>query len=304
MTNRKSTGLYIIITMVVLFHLLFLIFHSDYEDKRYFFKLMGSPYAFDIYNGQFWGVLTNSLLHTSTIHLLINVALFLLFARRVERSYGFMFFAFFGFIASVVTSCAQLAMSGDPGLGLTGVNIAFLYFMLGDSNAYWKKAWISTLAYVLGVGTLLFAAVNYYYQWIPFGMSSAVAGIVYGFVTGKVFNHFKRRFIWMASSFLLAFSSLVYNPFSSEWNTYKGYISYENDKNELAKWYYRKAIELSPKNVVARENLRDIYIDELSEQAYLAHKAKEYTKARVLYKRILKVDPKNSWAIKNMKNLP
>lgn len=304
MTKRKSTGLYVIISLVIVMHVLFLILHPQFEDKRAFFKLLGSPYAFDIYSGQYWGVLTNSLLHTSTLHLLINLSLFILFARRVERSYGFMFFSFFGFIASVVTSAAQLAMSGDPGLGLTGVNIAFLYFMLSDKNAYWKFEWISKLAYALGIGTLLFAGLNFRFGWIPFAMSSAVAGIIFGFVAGKVHNQFKWNFTWLGFSFLVAFLSLAYNPFSSEWNTYMGYISYERNENEEAKKYYLRAIELSSKNVVALENLNDIYIDELSDRAFRAHKAKNYTQARRLYYRILQKDPKNSWAKKNLENLP
>lgn len=302
--KRKSTGLYIVIALALALYVLYLVLKPDYTDERTFFKLLGSPYAFDIYSGQYWGVLTNSLLHTSLIHLLFNIGLFLLFARRVERSYGFVFFAFFGFIASVVTSSAQLAMSGDPGLGLTGVNIAFLYFMLSDTNAYWKYDWISKLAYILGIGTLVFALLNFKFQWIPFALSSAVSGILFGFVCGKVFPYFKYRVAWMSFSFVLAISSLAYNPFSSEWNTYKGYISYQEGSYEEAKSYYRKAVELSSKNVVAAQTLDEIYIDELSDQAYKAHVAKDYPLARRLYKRVLKLDPENTWARENLENLP
>ena len=72
----------------------------------------------------------------------------------------------------------------------------------------------------------------------------------------------------------------------------------------MAKENYQKAIELFPENTLAKENLKIIEVDNLSDSAYYFHSSKKYNTARKIYHKILKIDPTNEWAKEGLEVLP
>ena len=101
----------------------------------------------------------------------------------------------------------------------------------------------------------------------------------------------------------ICITSLIFNPYSSEWQTLKGFEAYEKDDLEQAKFHYRKALEIAPANVVAKQNLTKVKIAELENAAFEAHHNDNYLLAKKYYLQILLIDPNNSWAKENLKSL-
>lgn len=302
--KRSSIGLISLIAILITWQSLFWFTTQFDSPTREQFIAFGAPYASEIYNGHFWGVITNCFLHVNLIHFAANIFLLLFFARRVERSYGSRFFLLFLLSAALVTSSIQLAMSGDAGIGLTGVNLAFLYFMLGDRESFWKWKFFQPMAMTLGGLTLLFALINLKMQWILLGFSAIISAIVFGYVCGVLHQKKTGQLTFIGSTCLLLLLSLVYNPFSSEWNTVKGYESFVQGDKTQARNYYKKALQLSEKNVVARKNLDLFTIDSLSTIAIKQHEGKQYDAARATYLKILTIDNNFTWAKENLKKLP
>ncbi len=75
--------------------------------------------------GAWWGLVTAVFVHAGVLHAVLNVALFWVFSRPVERILGRFGWAVF-FTGAAVASCgSQFVFSGTTGVGLSGVVYAF-----------------------------------------------------------------------------------------------------------------------------------------------------------------------------------
>ncbi len=270
------------------------------------FKLeqFGAAYAKDIYDGAFWGVIVNSFLHSKFSAFILNFFFFFFVGRIIEKMNGSLFLLVFGLSASVITSCIELAMSSDPGIGMTGVNFALLGYILISPDIKWRNPWLRALPwFVVGI-TLFLCAEQIAKNDYQISVFSLLSGLVYGLLLGLL-----KRITWLFYTFqVILFSlcilSIVYNPYSSEWNNLKGYHFHQSGNREKATEFYKKAIELSPDNVAAKKNLKKIEIEKLMDVAYDYHAEKKYQKAREIYVQILTLDKTNQWASENLKELP
>ena len=226
--------------------------------------------------------------------------------RAIELAIGPYKLFIFGLLASTVTSCIQLALSDDAGIGLSGVNFSLLGFLVVRKNIdqRFNIPWIYKTASVLFVLFFFMYYLNSYHGW-NFGLAAMVGGFIWGALVG--FMYFKRTFRFIAplvvSINLVCFASIFHSPWSAEWNCAKGVKAHEKKDLDTAKNYYLKTLEIDPQNFLATANLRLIQINEWSDQAYNAHVNGEYSKARMLYQKILKEDPDNAWAKSNLKEL-
>ncbi len=113
--------------------------------------------ALEVSEGSYWAVLSSPLLHPSAEHLAMNLAGILLLGTGIERAYGrgcWLALLFSGIIAS---TGAELAASGQLGVGASGVLFTFLGFTLMASCC--KRilpAWLLALLsfWLLYVGVL------------------------------------------------------------------------------------------------------------------------------------------------------
>lgn len=267
------------------------------------YSLFGAPYASEIYDGKFWGILTNSLLHSNFWHLLGNLCFLFYLGSLIEQEKGTLFLLLFGLIVSVLSSTCQLAMAGDPGIGFTGTNFGLAaYYLL--RKEFHKTTVEKGMFYVICLGTIFIGLLNHFYAWSPIGVSALASGFLIGAVWAvleeKKWLKLSTLFLFMA----IAVGSLMYNPFSSEWQTLQGFEAFQKGKYQLAKYHYSKALEISKKNVVAKENLLKVNIAILQGEAYRAHQSNNYSLARKHYLKILKLDPQNKWAKQNLQTLP
>jgi|TARA_R110000737_G_scaffold254016_1_gene263340 membrane associated rhomboid family serine protease len=264
----------------------------------------GAPYAKDIFDGAIWGMITNSFVHKQLWHLFLSVPLFIFLGILFERRNTALFFILFVAISSFVTSSLQLSMTGDPGIGLNGVNFALFTYLLVKIK---PEAKYGKFKITIWVGTLLaltLSILNIFNDWYNFGTTTILTGFLFGLI---VAISQKRKFIFYSFQgifWAICLITLFYNPYSSEWNTVQGSKAFSKGEVDKAEEYYLKALEIHPRNYAAKKNLVLIEIDRLQDRAYYAHSNGDYSTARMLYIKILNLDKYNSWAKKNLDGLP
>ena len=289
---------------------IFVVFQIYQKAETPLFKAyseLGAPYAIQIYHGQYWGVFSNSFIHISWSHLLLNLFGLWLFGALIERRLGLLRLFLLGLIGSIITSSLQLALTNDAGLGLSGVNLLLLGFILGKSLTH-EEFRIKFRYYVLSlvVSGLAFALYLNLYKGYLISLEAMTGGLIIGYILGLISN-LKTKIPLILCGLLLtiiSFGSLYYAPWSAEWNYSKAYTYHDNGDITAAKKYYNEAIRINPSHRISKENLRLITIDELSEKALKAHKEGDYILARVHYEKLLLIDPKNRWAKENIRKLP
>lgn len=271
------------------------------------FSALGAPYAIQLYMGQYWGVISNSFVHITYPHLLLNLIGLWVFGSYIERKEGFFKLFFLGLFASSITSLIQLTLSDDAGVGLSGVNFFFLTYILGKNilNADYKLRfrYIYLLIGILliGISIYLNSQLNY-----TIGIEAMGSGLLIGFLTG-ITSAMRYKIIpvfFIVACWGIGISTLFYAPWSAEWNYYMGYQLQLDGHFKAAKKYYKAAINLNPKHSVSKENLFIITVEELSDKALDAHENERYEEARKYYDQLLRIDPHNSWAIENRNKLP
>jgi tetratricopeptide (TPR) repeat protein len=137
----------------------------------------------------------------------------------------------------------------------------------------------------------------------------ATIALLSGFLLGVLLAFYKTTYVKIVQIsivVIIIFSvvSVIYTPWSAQWNCAKGISWHEKGDTEKAKTYYLRAIYFDETSLCGNDNLKIIKVDELSAKAFTAHNRGDYLKARYFYEEILKIDTENSWAINNLKRLP
>lgn len=264
----------------------------------------GAPYAKDIFDGAIWGMVTNAFVHKQLWHLFLSVPLFTFLGILFERRNKTTFFLLFVIISSFVTSSLQLAMSGDPGIGLNGVNFALFTYLLVRIKPEEKFKKFKIALWIGTISALVLSILNIYYDWYYFGTSTILTGFLFGLIVGLSQDRKLIFYSFQGLFWAICLITLFYNPYSSEWNTVQGSKAFEAGEIDKAEEFYLKALELYPRNYAAKKNLVLIEIDRLEDRAYYAHLHENYSTARLLYIKILNLDKHNRWAQKNLNGLP
>jgi GlpG protein len=281
-------------------------FKNDQHVSNEILTYFGAPVAIDIYNFQFWGIISNSFVHYEYGNFILNGIGLLLLGSYVERRIGTKNFFLFGLIASTISSAFQLAFSDDAGIGLSGVNYALFGYVFAKTFVDIRFKIVSKNIALLVM--LLFIPFCEYMNRFG-GWNVATIALFSGFMLGVLLAFYKTAYVKMvqisiASLFVLSIVSVVFTPWSAQWNCAKGISWHEKGETEKAKEYYLKAIYFDETSLCGNDNLKIIKVDELSAKAFTAHNRGDYLKARYFYEEILKIDAENSWATNNLKRLP
>ena len=302
--NARFT--YVLITYSIAIFSGILITEKDTVVSDKTLTFFGAPTAIEIFEGRYWGIITNSFVHFQLGHLVLNIFATLFIASYVERRIGFFKLFIFGLVASLVSSAFQLSLSNDAGIGLSGVNYALFGFIFGKTFID-QRFKIITRNIALIVMVLFIPFFEFMNQHAKLNIATIAlsSGLFFGIFFAGLFSKLRLVSIILLS-LMLSFSviSLFYAPWSSEWNCSKGIKLHEKLKLKEAKSYYLKAIQINSNARCAKDNLLLIRIDELSNEALKNHLNKNYIKAGKFYDKILELDPKNEWALTNKKKLP
>lgn len=266
----------------------------------------GAPTAIEIFSGKYWGIITNSFVHFSKAHLIVNLVITLFIASFVERRIGFWKLFALGLFSSLISSAFQLTFSNDAGIGLSGVNYALFGFIFGKTFLDQRFRIVTkNLALIVMILLIPFCEImNRYANW-NIATIALFSGLIFGIFIALLRSRFK-KLVSFFTFLMFAFSilSLIYSPWSAEWNCSKAIKYHEKLKLKHAKLYYQRAAKINPNANCAKDNLLLIEIDELSEKALKLHLKAKYEQARLIYDQILSVDPTNQWAKENKRLLP
>ena len=308
LSNYKTPWFTWFLTLSSIIIFIFINVKSDFKEISLdTYEKFGAPAAIDIYQGQIWGVFINSFIHSHWIELSLNLVGLWFLGAFIERRIGSIHFMLFCLITSIITSELQLALSTDPGIGLSGVIYAFLGFIfIRSSESPEFKLKYRKYIYLISFIILIFCyAININNHGI-IATESMVSGIVIGAIAAYLIRHLSSTKYYLIFTLLMAVCSIsvFYAPWSSELYLARGLHYHDIKKYNLAKENYQKAIELFPENTLAKENLQIIEVDNLSDSAYYFHSSKKYNTARKIYHKILKIDPTNEWAKEGLEVLP
>ena len=80
--------------------------------------------AWDIYDGSVWSLVTSAFYHVGIMHIAFNVYWLWVLGRVLEREVGTIRYLLFFVAAAWVSSAAELVVSDQTGVGLSGVGYA------------------------------------------------------------------------------------------------------------------------------------------------------------------------------------
>lgn len=293
--------------LIVIYVIMAILSGSQNIDLKYL-ESFGAPYATQIYSGHVYGVVTNNLIHINLFHLFVSLSGLWLFGAFIERRIGLFKMAAFGLVSSIFGSMIQLTLTNDAGLGISGALFGFytLILIMSFRNERFRMKFIYIFGAVL-LGFLIFMIVNNQLFGEEVAIEAKIGGVLWGFFMGisQREGSIKWRFLLiLLLPFSIAASTLLYAPWSSQWQCTRGIYHHEKHNLNEAEKFYKAAIHINPQNELAKENYKLIQIDRLSELAYDAHKTGEYTAARRYYLRILALKKNHRWALDNLKELP
>ncbi|MEO8017997.1 MAG: rhomboid family intramembrane serine protease [Pseudomonadota bacterium] len=131
-------------------------------------------------------VVPATLLHSSWHHLLPNLGVALFLGTAVERRLGHSWFALALLLWLVLPTGLELWSSGRPQIGISGVDYAFLGFLLPNPPPIRRAAWLTIAAILLG--WLVLGMVWAISPANPPGNVSHFTGLLLGVSTGLLFK--------------------------------------------------------------------------------------------------------------------
>ncbi|NRA12071.1 MAG: rhomboid family intramembrane serine protease, partial [Crocinitomicaceae bacterium] len=260
------------------------------------YEQLGAPTTLKLYQGQYWGICFNSFLHTAWQLLIFNLIGILYLGSYIERRTNFITLFILGLLASILTSIVQFTLTDNAGIGMTGVNYFLLSYISARSfkDESFKMEFRNPLM-IVGLAFIALFIFTNWMTWTNFGVRSMIAGLVFGSITGFLVGarYKMASYSFVFISLIGLSSTLLYAPWSMQWNLYMAHENYNNDNFKKAKYYYNETLLIDPDNSISKDNLLIIEIEELSDKAFSVHENNEYVKAHKIYDEILKLEPGN-----------
>lgn len=184
-----------------------------------------APDAVVVWHGAVWGLLTSAFVHLAIWHILFNMWWARDFGRLLEPSLGRV--RYLGFIAgaAVVSSGWQLLVSGETGIGFSGVVYAFFGYTVARrkaNSAYAAFLTQNTISWLFG-WLVLCIALTAAGIWNVANIAHA-SGLAFGLLVGVPAGHPRARALARAALAVLALGtalSCAYAPWSEAWQTRK-----------------------------------------------------------------------------------
>ena len=185
-----------------------------------------APRALQIWRGAAWGLATSAFVHLAVWHIGFNMWWARDFGRLMEPAMGAARYLGFVLAAAVVSSAWQLLVSGETGIGFSGVVYAMFGWVVArrrSSRAYAAFANRATVLWMLG-WLVLCIVLTLAHVWAV-GNGAHVAGLAFGWILGTAFERPKLRpILGVAGALLLAgvVLSVAYMPWSPAWQARHG----------------------------------------------------------------------------------
>ncbi len=218
-----------------------------------------SPTAEQIWGGAYFGIFTTFFAHVDLVHLLFNMMWLVQLGRAMEPALPPWGYILFIVTAAGVSMGCELAISGNAGIGASGVVYAMFGMMWVGKARY--RGW-SEIANRQNLNVFLIWGVYCIFStWAGFMRVANVAhfsGLLFGLSVGWLFLAPRRKSIWaapLALTVLLSCLSLFWLPWSAAWSYYRADKAFEAKDYLVAIAWYHRSLRLGGERYITWENI-------------------------------------------------
>lgn len=197
------------------------------------------PREFQIWNGRIWGLATSAFIHIELFHILFNMWWLKDFGSLFEANLKKHQFILFLLSSAIASSSAQLLISGQTGIGFSGVVYALFGVLLASKTKDPRYAIIinKTTAIWL-IGWMFLCIVMTHIAGWNIANAAHVAGFIYGYCIGQAFIMRKKVALYTTGLFaclVICIASVTYAPWLPAWKERNLYQEFKNMESQAEK---------------------------------------------------------------------
>ncbi|HVJ84477.1 MAG TPA: rhomboid family intramembrane serine protease [Caulifigura sp.] len=201
-----------------------------------------------IWHGQWWPLLTSAVIHLELWHVAFNIYWLWILGGRLELRLGSLRYLAFTVAAAFVTSSLQLAVSGQTGIGYSGINYAIfgLMWQARASDPEFQRALPlrTRQLFILWMFGCLFMT---FIGAVDIANTAHFSGLIFGCLAAPVLTKSKLKPLCIAGlclSVVISVASLCWAPWNAYWLADRGYHAHLNEQYVRAINYYDAALKL------------------------------------------------------------
>ena len=199
-----------------------------------------------IWDGRYYGLFTSFFLHGSLMHIAFNLMWFLQLGRALERTLSPLVYVGFLAGAALVGSCAELAFSGQTGVGASGVVYAMFGLMWAGRGAFREWRALATRNNLnLFIGWGIFCLIGTWLNWVRIANAAHFGGLLFGLCLGWLFFAPRRRplaALPLVLLIVLCVLSVTWMPWSYSWNWHRAGKELDQKRYAAALADYQRAL--------------------------------------------------------------
>jgi GlpG protein len=234
----------------------------------------GAPRAELVWSGSVWALLTTCFVHVEVLHFAFNVYWLWLLGRALEREIPAPAYAALFVSAGITSSAAQLAVSGDTGIGMSGVLYALFGFM-----------WLARPRYPRFAEVLDARTIRWLLLWLVgcfvatraglwnIANAAHVAGLAFGAGVALARGETRWRRAALTGTALVSVASLGFAfwcPWNADWTMWRAMGAHGRGEFEAAERWYRRSLEQGQSPPWVWSNLGDLLLAAGDEAGYRA----------------------------------
>lgn len=184
-----------------------------------------------IYNGELWSYITTSFLHVNILHLAFNLSWVWALGRMLERHLGTLNMLIFWLVAAFVSSGCQFIISGNSGIGASGVVYAlFGYEFIARNKVAEFRQILTSQTNMILIAWLFICIVLTETGALNVANGAHFSGFIFGVITGWLVEIKQKPGLSLVAAIIalgLTIAGTLYAPWSDHWNYHHGVQAYE-----------------------------------------------------------------------------
>jgi GlpG protein len=206
--------------------------------------------SFQIWGGAWWALVTSAFVHAQLWHVGGNLYWMWQLGAPLERVIGVRRMLVFLLTSAFVSSAMQLAVSGNTGIGFSGVCYALLgpVWMYRKQYPEFAEAHRGRAIALMWIWLVACIAATWLIE-LPIGNTAHVSGLIFGLAASPFLL---RRSRWRVSAYaalllcVLSIIPLVWAPWQVGWIAYRATSAFDAKDYETSVRYSTQFIEQSP----------------------------------------------------------